>query len=194
MSWSSIISNQHVSLDNLKDAVTNSIFTAKTTIPSGGKHITKTEANTYVNINTAWPSYAAKASNQLVTKQDLTVAGNATLTFSFVNAGGSFLQFIASLSVAVNANINIERVFSDGFPSAPCFGGTSVSSAQVNSTHTIASGNTGVGYPPESTSGVWASATKYGMYNIIINGVPVLNGNTITVGSYTVTVIIPSCA
>ena len=60
-----------ISLNNLQSGVTQGYFLAKTSIPSGTKQITKAEANTYVNINTSFESYANKASNQLVARQDL---------------------------------------------------------------------------------------------------------------------------
>ena len=71
MSWASLASNQTVSFNSLQDAVNNGVFTAKTTIPATNLQITKADADTYVNINTAYASYAAKASNQLVAKTDL---------------------------------------------------------------------------------------------------------------------------
>ena len=71
MAYSDLQQNQTISFNNLQSGVAQGVFTAKTTIPSSLKQITKTEANTYVNINTSLPTYAAKASNQLVTKEDL---------------------------------------------------------------------------------------------------------------------------
>lgn len=71
MAYNDLEFNQTISFNNLQSGVAQGIFTAKTTIPSSSKQITKAEANTYVNINTSLPSYAAKASNQLVTKDDL---------------------------------------------------------------------------------------------------------------------------
>lgn len=71
MSYSDLQLNQMISLNNLQSGVTQGYFLAKTSIPSGTKQITKAEANTYVNINTSFSSYAAKASNQLVARQDL---------------------------------------------------------------------------------------------------------------------------
>jgi hypothetical protein len=72
MSWASISSNQCVSLNNLRDAIANNIFIAKTTVPAGTKQITKTEALAYVDIQTA--PLAGKASNQLVVKNNLNAA------------------------------------------------------------------------------------------------------------------------
>lgn len=72
MSWSGILNNQAVTLNNLKDAVNNGVFTLKNSIPSGTDCITKSDANYYVNINTSNPGYASKSPNQLVYKNDLT--------------------------------------------------------------------------------------------------------------------------
>jgi hypothetical protein len=71
MSWASLANNRTVSFNNLQNAVNNGVFTAKTSIPASNEQITKADANTYVNINTSYSPYAAKASNQLVVKSDL---------------------------------------------------------------------------------------------------------------------------
>lgn len=71
MPWSSLASNQTVSFTNLKDAVTNGYFVALTTIPTSDEQITKSDASTYANVDTAYGPYAAKASNQLVVKSNL---------------------------------------------------------------------------------------------------------------------------
>jgi len=71
MSWASIANNQTVSFNNLQNAVNNGVFTQKTSIPATNEQITKADANTYVNINTAYAPYEAKSSNQLVVKSDL---------------------------------------------------------------------------------------------------------------------------
>ena len=80
MSWSQITSNQEVTFNNLQDAVNTGVFTAKASIPASQKLITKTEANTYVYINTNYLPYLAKASNQLVVKGDLESAPPVTTT------------------------------------------------------------------------------------------------------------------
>jgi hypothetical protein len=71
MSWASISNNQTVSFSNLANAVANGVFTQKAGIPDSNEQITKADADTYVNINTSYGPYAAKASNQLVVKSDL---------------------------------------------------------------------------------------------------------------------------
>jgi hypothetical protein len=71
MSWAGLANNRTISFNNLQNAVNTNVFTAKTTIPVSNEQITKADADTYVNINTSFPSYAAKSSNQLVVKSDL---------------------------------------------------------------------------------------------------------------------------
>jgi hypothetical protein len=80
MSWAGISSNQTVSFNNLQDAVSNGIFSQKTTIPSSNEQITKTDADTYVNIDTSYSPYSSKSSNQLVVKSNLTPAVTSTPT------------------------------------------------------------------------------------------------------------------
>lgn len=76
MSWAGLANNQTISFNNLQDAVTNSPnFIAKQAIPVSLEQITKTDANDYVFIDTAYSPYAAKASNQLVVKTDLVKVG-----------------------------------------------------------------------------------------------------------------------
>lgn len=71
MSWASIATNQTISCNNLQDAVTTGVLCLKSAIPVSTKQITKTEANTYVNLYPNYPPYVAKAVNQLVVKSDL---------------------------------------------------------------------------------------------------------------------------
>lgn len=86
MSWASIASNQAVTGNNLLNAVSLGIFVGKSTIPATNECITKVEADNYVFINTGKPSYAAKASNQLVVKNDLESAGNV----QFITSSGLY--------------------------------------------------------------------------------------------------------
>jgi hypothetical protein len=71
MSWAGLASNQCISFNNLQNAVTTGVFVLKNTIPVSLEQITKADADFYVFINTSYPSYAAKASNQLVVKENL---------------------------------------------------------------------------------------------------------------------------
>lgn len=118
--------------------------------------------------------------------------GTAILAFSFTNTGGGFLAFSASLSRPVDANINIDRIYSDGFNNGSCAGGA-VASAQSNSTLSISAGSTAIGGAPTSTSGSWLAATHYKLYNLIINGVSHVNGDVVAIGSFLVTIQLPSC-
>lgn len=86
MSWASLASNEAVSFNNLQNAVNTGVFTAKTTIPATNECITKTDADTYVNINISIPSYAAKTSNQLVVKNDLS-AGSTPSIYITISSG-----------------------------------------------------------------------------------------------------------
>lgn len=71
MSWAGLASNQTISFTNLKDAVDTGVFIAKIAQVVSNEQITKSDANTYVYINTAASPYSSKASNQLVVKSDL---------------------------------------------------------------------------------------------------------------------------
>jgi len=120
--------------------------------------------------------------------------GTATLTFRFVNSGG-FLSFQATLNTAIDGNIDIQKMFADGFTTSDC-SGAAVASAQKNTSMIIAPGSLGNNSSPDPTpppTGVWASATRSKIYNVIINGSSVINGSPLTIGSYTVTMVIPSC-
>lgn len=86
MSWAGLASNQAVSRNNLIDAVNNGIFVGKSSIPATNECITKDEADAYVFINTSKASYVAKASNQLVVKNDLEAANNV----QFVTTSGLY--------------------------------------------------------------------------------------------------------
>ena len=80
MSWAGIANNQCISFNNLQDAVTTGVFALKAAIPVSLEQITKTDADTYVYIDTAYGPYAAKASNQLVVKSNLQPPPTTTTT------------------------------------------------------------------------------------------------------------------
>lgn len=69
--WLATGDDETVSRNALLDGVTTGVFVLKTSFTGDTKQITKTEADTYVNIDTTYPSYAVKTSNQLVTKRNL---------------------------------------------------------------------------------------------------------------------------
>ena len=80
MSWAALASNQCISFNNLQNAVNTGVFTLKNSIPVSTEQITKADADYYVNINTSYGPYAAKASNQLVVKSNLQAAATTTTT------------------------------------------------------------------------------------------------------------------
>jgi hypothetical protein len=86
MAWSSLASNQTVSFTNLKDAVDNGVFSIITSVPTSLEQITKSDASTYINIDTAASPYSTKSSGQLVVKSDL-VAINGFLSHGRVASG-----------------------------------------------------------------------------------------------------------
>ena len=120
MSWASLASNQTVSFNNLQNAVNNGVFTAKTSIPASNEQITKTDANTYVNINTSYSPYAAKASNQLVVKSDLQAVITSYAHTIFYNStcywDGLYLETgAASASAACSLSANSITLYSADF-------------------------------------------------------------------------------
>jgi hypothetical protein len=120
--------------------------------------------------------------------------GAATLTFRFINSGG-FLNFQATLNTAIDGVVTISRMFADGFPTSDCSGGANAS-AQKNTNMVIGIGQLGNNSSPDPTpppTGTWNAATNNKIYNVIVNGSSVVNGTPVTIGSYLVTMIIPSC-
>jgi hypothetical protein len=158
---------------------------ALTSPVTGNIYVVNTTTNHIFNLN---------SSTGLIGSDTGTLcSGTATLTFSFINAGGgSFLSFAASLSRAIDANVNINLIASNGYASPGC-GGGSVASAVNNTTWTILAGSTGNSISPSSTSGSWASASHYSVFDVTVNGVPHSNGDVVTIGSFSVTIVIPSC-
>lgn len=121
MSWAGLATNQTVSFNNLQNAVSTGVFTAKTSIPASNEQITKADANTYVNINTSFAPYAAKASNQLVTKFDLISLGST-----------AFVGFTSSVTrpltvILRSAGVSISPLLTD-----VTSGGCSTPSLSVN--------------------------------------------------------------
>lgn len=151
MSWASLANNQTVSFNNLQNAVSNGVFTAKTSIPASNEQITKADANTYVNISTSFAPYANKALNQLVTKGDLiapicTLAGVISVPtplpvfgLSWATTNTSFAQCPGSEWVITNNNQSIRYNISN---SANC-GGTcnQVQTGTATATITVGSSN-----------------------------------------------------
>ena len=116
-SWSTLASNQHISLDNLKDAVNNGVFNLKNTIPSGSKRITKADAVYYVYLNESYSPYAAKSSNQHVTKADLQANNTYTLHVYGVPGVGcsdAVLYLVANTTVPCDASLTFDWCADNG--------------------------------------------------------------------------------
>lgn len=78
MAFSDLANNQGVSFNSLNSGVSQGYFTAKTGIPSSTQMTTKSDCDTYVNVDTTYLPYAEKVSNQVIVKRDLK-ANQATL-------------------------------------------------------------------------------------------------------------------
>lgn len=115
MSWAGIDSNQCVSLNNLQDAVNNSVFTLKNAIPAGTKQITKAEAANYVNIDINYAPYSAKSSNQLVVKSNLQactpLAYSYSVYYSYDDGPGFYAGYTTS-NGACDATTPVVTVYS----------------------------------------------------------------------------------
>jgi photosystem II stability/assembly factor-like uncharacterized protein len=105
MPWATLANNQTISRNNLQNAVNTGVFTLKAAIPVSNECVTKTEANGYVNIDTSYPPFASKTSNQLVVKEDLK---SYEVTLSITN---SF--FIGTIT---NVTVNGFSVTGGSFP------------------------------------------------------------------------------
>jgi hypothetical protein len=81
MAYSDLANNQGVSFNSLNSGVSQGYFTAKTTIPFTPKQVTKSECNTYVNVDPLYPPFASKQNNQIIVKQDLR-ANEAAISIS----------------------------------------------------------------------------------------------------------------
>ena len=101
MSWASLANNQTVSFNNLQNAVNTGVFVpTPTPIPISTEQITKADAPLYAQIDQTVASYAAKASNQLVVKQDLVSIPVSTLQWDFTEIGAAS----GSMEIFVNGN------------------------------------------------------------------------------------------
>ena len=71
MAYSDLANNQAVSFNSLSSGVSQGYFTAKTSIPSSSEMTTKSDCNTYVNVDTTYLPFAEKSNNQIIVKEDL---------------------------------------------------------------------------------------------------------------------------
>jgi hypothetical protein len=113
MPWNDLANNQTISFTNLKDAVDTGVLSPKTSIPVSNEQITKSDANTYVYIDTAFGPYASKASNQLVVKSNLRCGVAVTFTENLTWEGIDNNQTTSSpIQLLVGRNNNSDgRIF-----------------------------------------------------------------------------------
>lgn len=118
MSWSGLASNQVVSDTNLANACSTGVFIAKTSIPSTGRELTSTAAQSYAYVNTG-----SAASNELVIKSDLS---SATSGVAFNASSGLYPVSGGHNSAAGNLyNFNSYSIYVKGiFNSAGINSGT----------------------------------------------------------------------
>ena len=196
--WGGTASNQTVSVSALADAVTTGVFIQKTSFSGTTKQITKAEAISWVYLNEAKASLAAKASNQLVVKSDLESGDPLTATLTITYEGN---KWYAELSTAIaSTDIYVGAGVARGYYDA-CLGAPDETVDMwidagkiVTNGFFLFKGNTiNSGYTPfEQFSG---SVINYNMINnVVINGVTRFDGDTFTVGGTTVTLSLPlSC-
>lgn len=179
MSWSGISSNQTVSFANLLDAVNNGLFVPKTTITSSSEQITKADANTYVNIDTAYAPYSAKSSNQLVVKSNL-VASLAGFTGECIIASG--------LGIKVDATLTRGGILCTGNLINCNYAFDFCTSCTVDDNNTLVAYNMPTGWSPLTPTGInyvacYYTAKNTGTYTI--NVTLYRNGTSIGTGSKT---------
>jgi hypothetical protein len=81
MSWSSLANNQTISGNNVIDGINTGVLSRKALfIPGNNEQITKSEANTYLNLDNSDPfsPIVLKANNQLVVKSDIITGPSVT--------------------------------------------------------------------------------------------------------------------
>jgi hypothetical protein len=133
MPWVDLANNQAVSFINLWDASENTkIFAWRIPVPTTQECVTKSEALTYIFLDNSFPSYSAKASNQLIEKEDIVQAngvfysqasGTYPLIGTSVSASGrvwNFTGFTIYLFIAFNSQgINSGTINNDSMTIVP---------------------------------------------------------------------------
>lgn len=101
----------------------------------------------------------------------------------------------ASLNTAIGVDIITTSIYADGYTSSS--GGAAVAVvADTGARVIIPAGNTSYSFTPSLRCGgvgttCWTTATHYTMYNVIVNGVSVSDGQTINIGGVDVIISFP---
>lgn len=119
---------------------------------------------------------------------DATAPANPQLTLSVLVAG-TFVSFQAQLTRALDADFYINKIFADNFITC---GGPAQGSIQQNITQTVTAGSFGLTFGYQILSGT-VNTNKNRVYNVRINGANVNDGDTITIGSFSVDVELQTC-
>lgn len=108
MSWAGLAQNQAVSWRDLQDAITNGYFAAGGTgISVNDQCIYKSLATipNYVAINTAWSTYASRATNDLLLKRDFCPYYSYTIYVSLYHT--TFIGYTSSALACAHTGITI---------------------------------------------------------------------------------------
>ncbi|OCX54245.1 hypothetical protein BEL04_08285 [Mucilaginibacter sp. PPCGB 2223] len=75
MSWTALAGNQCLSFNDLQDALNLGLFTGTgTSIPVSDRLVEKDQVTLYLQVDTSYSSFAARANNELIVKDDLQTA------------------------------------------------------------------------------------------------------------------------
>ena len=180
MSWAGLTANQIVSIGNLLDAVSNSVFL---TGPSGytgatSREVLKRDASNYAMISTIYAPFLAKSDNQLVIKSDLIAAtGSPGATVTLITVTNASTS-VPVTNVLVNG-VAVTHVLGTNFPIAS--GANGLFSTTQCGTHDIEV-DYGSNIGGESLT-IVDSAPAFQCFNLSFSGGTVnKTGSTITVG------------
>jgi hypothetical protein len=105
MSWLTLQNDEHVSFNDLRDAVATNVFLPATTlaaIPFGEERITKLEAATYACLDETAVPFVDLADNEHVIKSDLVPCARSTMTVKVHNLSGLVLNFLTVIVNGIN--------------------------------------------------------------------------------------------
>jgi hypothetical protein len=82
MSWASLVANETVTFAEANNAIAVGAFVGLAGFSSTAECMTKSDASTYLNVDTSYAPFAALASNELVVKSNLRTVGYYTYIVS----------------------------------------------------------------------------------------------------------------
>ena len=95
MSWAGLASNELVTFTDANDGIATTVLLRKTSHANSSECMTKTDADTYLFIDTSYGPYAALASNEEITKADVQnqTCVNMDISFTFNGTVGITIDF-----------------------------------------------------------------------------------------------------